>query len=61
MTSILYLRNEGRKPEDIYALIAGRMGLPAARHYFGNSPRLLLNTPCPEMNKCNSDYFFENT
>jgi glutamyl-tRNA synthetase len=32
-TSILYLRKEGRKPEDIYALIAGRMGLPSARHY----------------------------
>ena len=32
-TSIRYLRNEGRQPEEIYALIAARMGLPSARDY----------------------------
>ena len=32
-TSIRYLRNEGKRAEEIYGLIAGKMGLPAARDY----------------------------
>lgn len=32
-TSIRYLRREGMEPGDIYALIASRMGLPAASNY----------------------------